>query len=515
MHTQTIRERAGTRDWLGLAVLALPTLLVGINTTVLFLAQPELSSELGANEAQRLWITDIYGFLVAGFLITMGTLGDRVGRRRLLLVGAAAFTLASVLAAFSPTPELAILTRGLMGIAGATIMPSTLSLIRSMFHDPRQRTTAIAVWATSLSVGIALGPLLSGVMLQFFWWGSTLLVGVPFLVLLLVVGPALLPEYRDTTARASLDLVSVLLSLTAVLSVIYGIKQAATDGLTPVALAASGAGLAIGFVFLRRQRRLTDPLLDLDMFRSRAFSAALLLLMLVFVAFGGIQLLFSTFLLQVAGFPPLLAGLWMAPSAGGLLVGSLVAPALVRRARPGTVVAASLTVSILGLALVAQAAAPVQGSDWLSPEFLLLQLGVVLAFLGIGPPSVLGADLVVGSAPQEKAGSASAMEETAAEFGVASGIAVIGSAGTAVYRAQMAGADTAGVPSDAAHRAGESLDSALAEAQTIGPELVARAQEAFTQGLVWASTGSAVLLTLVAISAALFLRDKAADTDGT
>lgn len=231
MHTQTIRERAGTRDWLGLAVLALPTLLVGINTTVLFLAQPELSSELGANEAQRLWITDIYGFLVAGFLITMGTLGDRVGRRRLLLVGAAAFTLASVLAAFSPTPELAILTRGLMGIAGATIMPSTLSLIRSMFHDPRQRTTAIAVWATSLSVGIALGPLLSGVMLQFFWWGSTLLVGVPFLVLLLVVGPALLPEYRDTTARASLDLVSVLLSLTAVLSVIYGIKQAATDGL--------------------------------------------------------------------------------------------------------------------------------------------------------------------------------------------------------------------------------------------------------------------------------------------
>ncbi|QVQ50764.1 MFS transporter [Spiractinospora alimapuensis] len=510
MRTTSTPERAGTREWLGLAVLALPTLLVGINTTVLFLAQPELSSELGANEAQRLWITDIYGFLIAGFLITMGTLGDRIGRRRLLLLGAAAFSLASVLAAFSPTPEIAIATRGLMGVAGATIMPSTLSLLRSMFQDPRQRTSAIAVWATSLSVGIALGPLLSGAMLQFFWWGSTLLVGVPFLLLLLVAGPFLLPEYRDTTVRASIDLLSVLLSLAAVLSIIYGIKRAATEGLAPTPLIAAGAGLAIGYWFLRRQRTLAAPLLDLRMFRNAAFSTALLLIVLVLFAFGGIQFLFSIYLQQVTQLPPLWSGIWMAPSAVGLLVGSLVAPTMVRWARPGIVVAGSLTIAVVGLGIVALVTTS-EPTDTSSTGFLLTQLGVTLAFLGMGPSMVLGADLVVGSAPQEKAGSASAMEETAAEFGVAMGIAVIGSVGTAVYRARMSVVDTADVSSEAARHATESLDSAMAEARTIGPDLVARAQEAFTQGFVWTSAGSAVLLLVVAIGAAVFLRDTSTD----
>ncbi|GAB3477932.1 MFS transporter [Nocardiopsis coralliicola] len=495
-------HRAGPREWLGLAVLALPTLLVGINTTVLFLAQPELGAQLGADAAQRLWITDIYGFLVAGFLITMGTLGDRIGRRRLLLIGAAAFSVASIAAAFAPTPETAILTRGLMGVAGATIMPSTLSLIRSMFHDARQRTSAIAVWATSLSVGIALGPLLSGALLQFFWWGSTLLIGVPFLVLLMIAGPFLLPEYRDPTSRAPLDLVSVALSLVAVLGVIYAVKHAATDGLTPLTLGAAAAGVAVGWVFLRRQRAIADPLLDLSLFRSRAFSAALLLIALVLFVFGGLQFLFSAYLQQVAGFSPLWAGIWMAPSAAGLLVGSLSAPALARRAQPGTVSAGGLAVAVAGLLLVAATAIPGK-ADPASADFLLLQAGVTLAFLGMGPATVLGADLVVGSAPQERAGSASALEETAAEFGVAAGIAVLGSVGTALYRSRMAASGTDGVPAGAL----ESLEGALAEAETVGPELVARAQAAFTEGFVWAGIGGAVLLVAVAVGAVVFLRD--------
>ncbi|MEU2971888.1 MFS transporter [Nocardiopsis alba] len=510
MNPQATEDRAGARAWLGLAVLALPTLLVGINTTVLFLAQPELSAELGANEAQRLWITDIYGFLIAGFLITMGTLGDRIGRRRLLLIGAATFSLASVLAAFSPAPELAIVTRGLMGVAGATIMPSTLSLIRSMFHDPRQRTSAIAVWATSLSVGIALGPLLSGAMLQFFWWGSTLLIGLPFLILLLVVGPILLPEYRDPTVRGSIDLLSVALSLVSVLAVIYGIKHAATDGLTLSTVASTVAGVVIGVIFLRRQHRLDDPLLDLTMFRDRAFSAALSLIVLVLFVFGGIQFLFSIYLQQVVGFSPMWSGIWMAPSAAGLLVGSLVAPSLVRWARPGVVAAGGLVLSVVGLGLMSQVATAGE-TDTSSPSFLLLQLGVTLAFLGMGPSMVLGADLVVGSAPQEKAGSASAMEETAAEFGVATGIAVLGSVGAVLYRGWMSGADVEGVPEEASRRAVESLDGALAEADVIGPELVHRAQEAFAQGFAWAGLGSAFLFVLVAVGAVLFLRNVSSD----
>lgn len=407
--------RATAWEWLGLAVLALPTLLVAINMTVLFLALPELSADLQASGPQQLWITDIYGFLVAGFLITMGTLGDQVGRRRLLLVGAAAFGLTSVLAAYSGTAEMLIATRALMGIAGATLMPSTLSLVRTMFADPRQRTAAIAVWMVTLSVGTALGPLLSGVLLQYFWWGSTLLVGVPVLALLLVAGPVLLPEYRAPDA-GTLDLVSVALSLASILSVVYGLKQFTTDGLTGTTALAVVIGLITGAVFVRRQRTLPDPLLDLRLFRDRAFSSALVLITLTLFAFAGNQLLFSLYLQHITGLSPLWAGVWMAPSAAALLVGSLLAPLAVRWMRPAFAVSSGLVAAAAGFALLTQLSAPYAGGT-ASLSFLLLQIGIAVAFFGLGPPFVLGADLVVGTAPPEKAGSASAMEETAAELG--------------------------------------------------------------------------------------------------
>ncbi|HEY5451177.1 MAG TPA: MFS transporter, partial [Polyangia bacterium] len=180
--------KAGRREWLGLAVLALPCLLYSMDLTVLHLAVPKLTTDLQPSSSQLLWIIDIYGFLVAGSLITMGTLGDRIGRRRLLLVGAAAFGAASIAAAFSTTATMLIATRALLGLAGATIAPSTLSLIRILFEDPRQRTTAIGIWITSYSVGGAIGPLVGGVLLETFWWGSVFLVGVPVMVLLLIVG---------------------------------------------------------------------------------------------------------------------------------------------------------------------------------------------------------------------------------------------------------------------------------------------------------------------------------------
>ena len=266
--------RASRRQWIGLAVLALPTLLLSLDMSVLYLALPQVTSDLALSASQQLWIMDIYGFLIAGFLITMGTLGDRIGRRRLLMIGATAFGVASVLAAYSVNAEMLIATRALLGIAGATLMPSTLALITNMFRDEHQRGVAIAVWMCSFMGGMTIGPLVGGAMLEHFWWGSAFLIGVPVMALLLVAAPLLLPEFRDADA-GRLDLMSVALSLATILPVIYGVKELARLGVAPLQVAAIVTGAVFGGAFLRRQRRLTSPLLDLDLFRNRSFSAAI------------------------------------------------------------------------------------------------------------------------------------------------------------------------------------------------------------------------------------------------
>jgi DHA2 family multidrug resistance protein-like MFS transporter len=280
-------EKAGKREWIGLGVIALPCLLYSMDLTVLHLAVPRLTADLQPSSTQLLWIIDIYGFLVAGCLIAAGTLGDRIGRRRLLLTGAAMFGVASVLAAFSKSAEMLIATRAILGIAGATVAPSTLSLIRNMFLDPQQRTTAISVWIMSYSIGGAIGPLIGGVLLEFFWWGSVFLISVPVMLLLLVVGPILLPEYRDPNAGKP-DLMSVAMAVTAVLTMIYGLKQIAQDGVGVKALLSIAAGITIGVLFVRRQLALRDPLIDMRLFRTPAFAASLAMYGLtILIMFGG------------------------------------------------------------------------------------------------------------------------------------------------------------------------------------------------------------------------------------
>ena len=264
--------RAGRREWIGLAVIALPSMLYSMDLTVLYLAVPSLTQELEPSSSELLWITDIYGFLIAGLLLTMGTLGDRIGRRRLLLVGAAGFGAASVVAAFSTSAEMLIAARAVLGVAAATLAPSTLSLIRNMFHDPAQRTVAIGLWVTSYSVGAAIGPLVGGLLLERFWWGSVFLVSVPVMALLLAVGPRLLPEYRDPKP-GRFDLPSAALSLVSVLAVVYGVKRMAEDGFGSQSAIAIVVGVAVGVAFLHRQSRLPDPIIDLRLFRVPAFSA--------------------------------------------------------------------------------------------------------------------------------------------------------------------------------------------------------------------------------------------------
>src|SRR6266567_2342329 len=344
---------AGRREWVGLAVIALPCLLYSMDLTVLYLALPSLTADLKPSSAQLLWISDIYGFMLAGFLITMGTLGDRIGRRRLLLIGAAAFGLASVLAAFASSVAMLIAARALLGIAASTLAPSTLSLIRNMFLDPRQRTIAIGIWVTSFSLGAALGPALGGLLLHFFWWGSVFLLAVPVMALLLVLGPILLPEFRDPQA-GRLDLVSAGMSLVAVLAVVWGLKQLAQDGPGWPSALSIVVGLAVGVVFVRRQHTLADPLLDLRLFRVPAFSAALTTNVLSFFVGFGALLFIAQYLQLVLGLSPLAAGLWMLPASAGFILGSLLTSVLVRRVRPAFVIAAGMVRAAVGLGLFTQ-----------------------------------------------------------------------------------------------------------------------------------------------------------------
>src|SRR5688500_12620745 len=295
-----VPPRAGRREWIGLGVIAIACMLYVMDLTVLHLAIPAISTDLQPSSTQLLWIIDIYGFVVAGSLITMGTLGDRIGRRRLLMIGAAAFGAASVLAAFSTSAGMLIAARALLGVAGATLAPSTLALIFNMFGDPQQRKVAIGVWIASYSAGAAIGPLAGGALLELFWWGSVFLLGVPVMVLLLIAAPRLLPESRDPDA-GRLDLGSAALSLAAVLAIIFGLKQLAEHGAGWPPAVAVLAGLVIGMAFVRRQRALADPLIDLGLFRNRAFSAALVTNLLGFLAAFGLFLFVSQYLQLVLG----------------------------------------------------------------------------------------------------------------------------------------------------------------------------------------------------------------------
>ena len=496
--TGTAAPRAGRREWIGLGVIALPCLLYSMDLTVLFLAVPQISEDLDPSSAELLWISDIYGFLLAGLLVTMGTLGDRVGRRRLLLIGAAAFGAASVLAAFSTSAEMLIAARAILGVAAATLAPSTLSLIRNMFADDRQRTVAISVWVTSFSAGAAIGPLAGGLLLERFWWGSVFLLAVPVMVLLLAVGPRLLPEYRDPGA-GRLDLLSAAMSLVAVLGVIYGVKRIAEDGSAGAeAIASIALGLAVGALFLVRQRRLEDPLVDLRLFRAPAFSVALgMNSAALFVVFGT-EFFIAQYLQLVLGYSPLEAGLWTLPSAAGFIVGSLLAPALVRRVEPRIAVAGAAALAVAGLALMTL----VDGESGLAA----VVAGSVLLALGASPAVTLGTDLVVGAAPPERAGVASGLSETGAELGGALGIAVLGSIGAAVYRDRMEDLAAPGVDPGAADAARDTLGGAVGAAADLPARLLDAAADAFAVGFQAAAIVAAVLMAALAVLAALLLR---------
>jgi len=498
-----VPARATRREWIGLAVLTLAALVYAMDLTVLNLAIPRISSELRPTSAQLLWMIDIYGFLVAGLLITMGTLGDRIGRRKLLLGGAAGFALASLLAAFSTSSEMLIASRAIMGIAGATIAPSTLSLIFTMFLDPKQRSTAIGVWIAAYSAGGAIGPVLGGVLLEFFWWGSVFLIGVPVMGLLLILGPRTLPEYRDPNA-GRLHLMSAATSLLAILGVVYGLKQIAQDGISVLPVLSIVVGLLLGFVFVRSQLRLESPIIDVRLFRIRAFSASLSAYFLGIFVVVGYFLFIAQYLQLVLGLSPLNAALWSLPSAAGFVVGSTIAPRIIHRVRPSVIMGTGMAIAAIGTALLFGLSVSGFGN------LVLIAVASVVISLGLAPVITLATELIVGSAPPEQAGAATGISETSGELGGALGIAILGSVGTALYRAEIADSLPAGIPAQAAEAARDTLGGALAIAQDLPAELggavVAAAQTAFVDAIHLVAAVAAVGAVVTAIAAALALR---------
>ncbi|MEU5470579.1 MFS transporter [Streptomyces lydicus] len=492
---------AGRREWIALAVLLLPCLLVSMDVSVLYFAVPFLTAQLEPSSVQQLWILDVYGFVLAGLLITMGALGDRVGRRKLLLSGALLFGLASGLAAYSGSAEMLIAARALLGVGGATLMPSTLALIRNLFHDAKQRGKAVAIWSAAMMGGIAIGPVLSGALLEHFWWGSVFLINAPAMVLLLVCGPLLLPEFKNPAA-GRFDLPGSLLSLLAMLPLVYGIKEIARDGVSALPVVALAAGLLAAAAFVHRQRTARHPMLDLELFRHRGFSVSVLMNLLAMFAVVGCAVFFTQYLQTVRGMSPLEAALWnLLPT---LAVGGMtaVATSLAQRMDRAYVIALGFAIAAGGFVWL----------SWLEPGSALWYVLVASSVYASGLVMVmsLGNELAIGVAPPERAGSASALLESGTELGGALGMAILGSIGSAVYRGHMDDAVSAGLPSGAADAARETLAGAAAVAGELpgraGEALLAAARTAFTDGLQTAVLVAAGVMALAAALTIALLR---------
>ncbi|MFF1733403.1 MFS transporter [Streptomyces sp. NPDC058247] len=493
-----VESRPGRGRWLALSVLVLAVLLVAVDATVLGLATPYISEDLEPTGTQLLWIGDVYSFVIAGLLVSMGSLGDRIGRKKLLLTGAVAFGAVSVLNAYATTPEMMILARALLGVAGATLMPSTLALIRNIFTDPRERSLAVGIWGAAASAGAAVGPVVGGFLLEHFWWGSVFLINLPVMAVLVLVGIKLLPESKNPVA-GPWDLISVVLSLVGMIGVVYAVKEAAAHGLGWQVPASGVLGLAALTWFVRRQLTLPAPLLDMRLFRHRGFSAAVLADLLTILGLSGLVFFLSQFLQLVQGRGPFEAGLAELPAAIGAVGAGLVAGTVARRFSVRSVVAGGL--AAVGLALA--------GLTGLSQATGYPLLGTVLLIVGVGAgfSFTVTADVILSSVPKEQAGSASAVSETAYELGAALGIALLGSIVTGVYRDFTA---PAGTPPEVASAAHESLGGAVESASALpahtASELLSAAQGAFVDGLRAAAGIGAAVLLATAVAAWFLLR---------
>ncbi|MEU2063533.1 MFS transporter [Streptomyces sp. NPDC013455] len=475
--------------WLALSVLVLAVLLVAVDATVLGLATPYISEDLAPSGTQMLWIGDVYSFVIAGLLVSMGSLGDRIGRKRILLGGATAFGALSVLGAYATTPETMILARALLGVAGATLMPATLALIRNIFHDPRERSIAVGIWGATASAGTAVGPIAGGFLLEHFWWGSVFLINLPVMAVLVLVGIRTLPESRNPHP-GPWDLASVALSLVGMIAVVYAVKEAATHGVTAATLGSGLLGAAALYGFVRRQLTMPVPLLDMRLFRRRGFGGAVLADLLTVLGMSGLVFFLSQFLQLVQDRRPFEAGLAELPAAVGAVAAGLIAGRAARRFAVRTVVAGGL--AAVGVAL---AALTTVGQ---STGYPVLGAALLVVGVGAGFSFTVTAEVILSSVPKEQAGAASAVSETAYELGAALGIALLGSIVTGVYRGFPG---PAGTPAEAHESLGAAVQASAEMPPHQAQALLDAARDSFVHGLHLASAaGAAVLLAAAAVA---------------
>ncbi|WP_253202215.1 MFS transporter [Subtercola sp. PAMC28395] len=491
--------RVGLRGWLALAVLMLPVLLISVDNTVLSFALPVISESLHPSATAQLWIIDMYPLVLAGLLVSMGNLGDRIGRRRLLLIGAVGFGVVSIIAAFAPTAELLIAARAALAFFGAMLMPSTLSLLRNIFADRQQRRLAIAIWASGFAAGAALGPIVGGLLLEHFWWGSVFLIAVPVLIPLLIFAPLLIPESRDPNP-GKLDLVSIGLSLVMLVPIVYAIKEFAIEGFSWASIGLFALGLAAGCAFVRRQLSRENPMLDMRLFRVGAFSGAVLVNLLSVVSLVGFLFFVSQHLQLVLGLRPMDAALALVPGLIVMVVAGLAVVPLVRLVKPGIVVAGGLMLSATAYVIVMLTGAGATAGT--------LAIAFAVLALGIGAAETISNDLIISVVPEEKAGAASAVSETAYELGAVLGTAVLGSILTAFYRSSIVLPH--GLTTEQATSASETLGGAVGVSGEIpwslGTVLLESARQAFDSGVVTTSAIGAALMVAATILALVTLR---------
>lgn len=501
--------KATGRAWLGLAVLVLPLLLITIDGTVLILGLPAISAELSPTGVEQLWMIDVYSLVLAGLLVAMSSVGDRFGRRRNLLIGAVVFSVASVSGALATEPWMLIAARALLGVGGAIMMPSTLSLVRNMFLDRQQRRYAMAIWAAMASVGAAVGPLIGGWVIETFNWQAAFLMNIPVMILLLILGPLVLPESRNPDLH-KIDILSVALSLVGMVGVVYAIKSLTGGKEILLGIVALVIGLTALAIFVRRQLTLSAPLIEVRLFKVRYFRGAVIADLLAIFAMVGALVALVQYLQLVLGLNALQASLWLIPQAVFAAVAAFVATALVKKVLPAYVIVSGLLIASTGFALTL----------FLSPSShpALIAASLALVSLGAGMALALSNDIIMSSVKPERAGQAAATSETAYELGTTLGTAVLGGVLVAWYsRVVAAGTDALDVASSIADRASSTMAEALLVAGEVGGNTAAAileiAQRAFTEAIIVTGIAGAAIMVLAAIWALVTLRGAAADAD--
>ncbi|WP_433335389.1 MFS transporter [Spirillospora sp. CA-294931] len=483
-----------------LAISCLAAALLSIDLTALHLAIPKLIEDLGPSATQILWIADIYGFALAGLLITMGSVGDRIGRKRLLLIGSVAFAAASVLTAYSTTAEMLIASRALLGVAGATIMPSTLSIIRNTYTDPRERTTAVGIWSAVSASGFVIGPIVGGLLLSQFWWGSVFIINLPIMALIFVFGVVVLPESRDPDP-GRLDPLSAVLSMAGVIAVVYAVKAAAADGVSQPSVGLTAVvGIVCVVLFLRRQKGLEHPLIDVGLFRRAAFSGAVATNMFAMFAMVAQSLIISQYFQLVLGWSPLKAGLAGLPGAIGGTIGGILAAPLINALGRARTVSLGMAVAAVGMSMYVLVG--------VAPDYLTIAMIMVPVGFGISLAFAVTGDTVLATVPKERAGSGAAISETAMEVGGALGIALLGSVLNVAYANSLKLPE--GVPAKAVPTIEDSLGGALQVAaafpRSLSDAVTAAARQAFVDGIHVTAFAAGFVLLSVAVASWFALR---------